>query len=179
VAGKEKSDSPVQAREQLDALGRNPEGDPAGALKEQVKEQEKQQQEALAAGSVVGGQASNQSDRSLPEQRNAAPGTKPFLGRVDNMTKRNDSEPLEGHFVHLNWEDHRDALEAAVKAAGIAEPNPGRGNLQTAVYLAPGTVGDDGYPETAIVFTRDEHGAQMTVPYAALYPAGPEAAGRR
>jgi hypothetical protein len=160
----EQADSRTAARVQLDALDEDPEGDPRPALEQQASEQEEQQQKQLA--SKLPG--SDRTSMTIAEQRNGQRGETPFLGRVDNMTVRSDEDPLEGHFVYIDFNgEGGEEAKQAVSAAGVAA-EPGLGSADYGIYLQPGSIGEDGYPETAVVQLRDEHAAVLTVPYSAL-----------
>lgn len=164
-----KSDSPVAARAELDTSG--PEGARDELLADQAKEQEKQQRAELRAGAKTPkGVATLE---TIPEQRSNRPGEKPLLARVDNMTRRQDSEPLEGHFVSIDLtnEDAKRGVEAV-----IGEGNARFESGDYGVYLEPASVGEDGYPVTVRVQLRDDHAAIVNVPFEALSPAR---AGRR
>lgn len=108
------------------------------------------------------------------EHRANRAGATPFEGRVDNMTRRNDADVLEGHFCVIDLSD--ETAKAGVEhLIGDGNARPGSGDY--GVYVGAGELGDDGYPVTARVLLRDEHAGEVLVPYAALYPA--QAGGRR
>jgi hypothetical protein len=188
MAGSTKSDSPVPAREELQQRG-NPEGDPK-ALEKTARDQEKAQREQLAGGKAKGGVAkAAQGERKALRQGNVAvardgvQGNGPTRGRVDNMTRRDDTDVDEGHFCLIDYskaetrkmvQDQLAPKGSALEAQGF---EPGLGSADYGVYLQPGALNPDtGYPETAIVLLRDEHSAQVVVPYDAIKPAG---SGRR
>lgn len=114
--------------------------------------------------------------KSIPEQRTGRKGEQPLAGRVDNMTRRDDSDVLEGHFCLIDYSG-ADGTKAAksvtdtLTEAALQGRKPGVGVADYGVYLQPGELDDDGYPTTAVVMLRDEFAAQVVVPYAALRPA--------
>jgi hypothetical protein len=61
----------------------------------------------------------------------------------------------------------RRAASADRKAARQGN-EPGLGSADYGIYLQPGSLDENGYPLTAIVLLRDEHAAQVVVPYDAL-----------
>lgn len=136
----------------------------------------------LAAGEVHGevrSAALRRGKMTAAEQRAGVAGAKPNEGRVDNMTRRDDSDVLQGHFCIIDFGDetHGAAAKAAVERA-IGEGNARTGSGDYGVYTDPGELGRDGYPLTATVLLRDEHSCLVSnVPYAALRPA--QAGGRR
>lgn len=188
MAGSTKSDSPVPAREELEQRNA-PDGEGEKGLKQQAREQEKAQRAQLASGKAKGGAAkAAAADKKLARQGNVAvlrdgpQGNGPTQGRVDNMTRRDDTDVDQGHFCLIDYSDKAvvkavaDQLApkgSALEAQGF---EPGLGSADYGVYLAPGSVDENGYPVTAIVLLRDEHSAQVVVPYDAIKPAG---AGRR
>lgn len=136
----------------------------------------------LKAGETTGklkAAAVERSNMTAAEQRAGAKGAKPSEGRVDNMTRRNDADVLQGHFCLIDFRDEEFG-EDAVKAveAMIGEGNAHVGSGDYGVYIEPGVLGEDGYPLTATVLLRDEHSCQVSsVPYGALRPT--LAGGRR
>ena len=160
-----KSESPVAARAEANRLEdeQNADDTRQERLEEQAKEQEKQQKAALRAGRTGGAMA----DAEVAEQRARTFGVKPDQGRVDNMTRQNDAQPLQGHFVTIDYSDFgKDAL--ALVESIVGEGNAHAGSADYGVYLHPGDINEDGYPETAVVLLRDEHAAQVVVPYDSL-----------
>lgn len=188
MAGSTKSDSPVPAREELQQRNA-PEGEGDAGLKKQAREQEKAQRQQLAAGKAKGEAAkAARADKAALRQgnvavaRDGAQGNGPVQGRVDNMTRRDDTDVDQGHFCLIDYSDKATVKQvadqlapkgSALEAQGF---EPGLGSADYGVYLAPGSVDENGYPVTAIVLLRDEHSAQVVVPYDAIKPAG---AGRR
>jgi hypothetical protein len=183
-SGGTQSDSPVPARQELEQREQGPEGDREGQLKEQAKEQEKAQKEQLAGGKVSGDAAKGaRADKKLAREGNIAvlrdgpQGNGPTRGRVDNMTRRDDSDVDEGHFCYIDYSEKsvREAVQSQLAPEGSAlaaqDFEPGLGSADYGVYLQPGQLGEDGYPLTAIVLLRDEHSAQVVVPYDAIKPA--------
>lgn len=189
-SGSTKSDSPVPAREELQQRQQGPEGNQEEALKQSAKDQEKAQRQQLAGGKAKGAVAkAAAADRKAARQGNVAvardgvQGNGPTRGRVDNMTRRDDTDVDEGHFCFIDYSkaEVRKMVQDQLAPEGSALANqgfePGLGSADYGVYLQPGALSPDtGYPETAIVLLRDEHSAQVVVPYDAIKPAG---AGRR
>jgi hypothetical protein len=189
MAGPTKSDSPVPAREELQQR-ENPEGDRESTLKDQARDQEKAQRQQLAGGKAKGAVAkSAAADKKALRQgnvavaRDGAQGNGPTRGRVDNMTRRDDTDVDEGHFCLIDYSDKATvkmvADQLAPKGSALEAQGfePGLGSADYGVYLQPGALNaDTGYPETAIVLLRDEHSAQIVVPYDSIRPAP---AGRR
>lgn len=90
------------------------------------------------------------------------------------MTARDDSDPLEGHFVSIDLSN--DAAKAGVEAV-IGEGNARFGSGDYGVFLAPAALDEEtGYPATIQVQLRDEHSAIVVVPFDACHRAE---AGRR
>lgn len=169
-----KSESPTAARAQLDAREASPEGNTEEQLSEQAKRQEAQQAAELKLGEKLGKPTAALSEASVAEQRAGQLGAKPQFARVDNMTRRSDADPIEGHFVSIDLSN--DAAKEAVEAV-IGEGNARFGSGDYGVYLEPAQVNQEtGYPETIMVQLRDEHAAFVTVPFEACSPA---LAGRR
>jgi hypothetical protein len=170
------SDEPPKG-EQIDgrppAVAAAEERDPNKAEREQararaaqVKATEKAQADQLKAGQRGN---SDHSEETIAEQRAGHPGAQPVGGRIDNMTRRSDADVLDGHFCTIDLE--HDGAREAVEAV-IGEGNAQRGVAgDYGIYLQPGQIGANGYPDTAVVMLRDEHAAQVVVPYAALSPA--------
>ena len=189
MAGPTKSDSPVPAREELQQR-QSPEGDGEKGLKDQAREQEKAQRQQLAGGKAKGEVAkSARADKKALRQGNVAvardgvQGNGPTRGRVDNMTRRDDTDVDEGHFCLIDYSKAatvkmvKDQLAPDGSALANQGFEPGLGSADYGVYLQPGALNaETGYPETAIVLLRDEHSAQVVVPYDAIKPAP---AGRR
>lgn len=159
---------------------RNRADDQATEQREQAAKDSRSQVEAsLKAGQDVGKGMDDWSGKTIPEQREAGqPGVKPTAGRVDNMTKRHDGDPLQGHFVYIDYSDSdvadRVKQQLAPEGSALAGQGfePGLGSADYGVYLQPSQVDPDtGYPELAIVLLRDEHAAQVVVPFDALKPA--------
>lgn len=135
----------------------------------------------LEAGKVSGELAAaveQRADWTPAEHRVGAAGARPIDGRIDNMTRRGDSDVLEGHFCLIDFGDdeHGDGAREAVERV-VGEGNAHLGAADYGVYVGPGELDETGYPLTATVLLRDEHAAQVSgVPYGALRPAQ---AGRR
>jgi hypothetical protein len=168
-----KSESPVTARDELDQ--QQVDDDAQRKAQEQTaKEQEKQQADELRAGAKSTRGAAKL--KSVAEQRTGREGEKPLFGRVDNMTRRDDSDPLEGHFVLIDYngdggKDAQKAMTAALGERALGGRDVGVGVADYGVYTEPGELGADGYPVTAVVMLRGEfRPAQVVVPYAALRP---------
>lgn len=163
-----RTDSPVAAREELDAGQTDAAQVQQERLEEQASDQEQLQKEQLQAGTRLGG--ADRSGLSIPEQRSGV-GVRPFNGRVDNMTKRSDADVLEGHFAVLDYENFGKEIREALKVSGVAAEG-GVGDADYGVYLEPSDLDPEtGYPATARVQLRDEHAAVIVVPYEALRPA--------
>lgn len=137
-------------------------------------EQKKEQREQLAAGKKG---PSGAKLKTVVAQRTGDPNAKPVNGIVDNMTRRDGAEPLQGHFVLIDYAGNKGVAEDVQRQLGNDDVEPGPGVADYGVYTQPGELGDDGYPVTAVVFLRDEHAAQVVVPYKALKRA--LAGGRR
>jgi hypothetical protein len=137
--------------------------DPEKGLKSQAREERKDQREQLAAGKKG---PSGAKLKSIVAQRTGDPNAKPLNGLVDNMTRRDGADPLEGHFVTIDYSAKATASQVQAQLGDHVEP--GVGSADYGVYLGPGEIGEDGYPVTAIVFLRDEHAAQIVVPYDSL-----------
>jgi hypothetical protein len=88
-------------------------------------------------------------------------------GRVDNMSRRDDSDVLEGHFCFLDLSNAK--VKSALKEAGLDDPTPAEGGY--GVYLEPASSDKRGYPIDAIVRLRGDSNAKVSVPYSALSPA--------
>lgn len=151
-----KTDAPVAARAAVD------EAEPKSQrelLEKQAKEQEKLQSEQLRDGKK---NAHVQPGDSPPEVR-ANAGTAhskgPQGGFVDGMSRRDASDALEGHYVVI------DRTHKGVDEDLLPEGQDGYG-----VYVSPASVGDDGYPDVAIVQLRDDSHAIIRVPYESLRP---------
>lgn len=160
-----KSESPVAAREQLDAREQNTEDN----LEQQAKEQEREQRDELKAGRQA---KSADKSKEVAEAPAAVRGTSgqgaTQGGFMDQMSRRSGADALEGHYVtiDLNYKGVADAYEAI----GLEEHTGNYG-----VYLEVGSVRDDGtgIPETAVVRLRDNTHAIVAVPYEALSPSEP------
>ena len=165
---------------ELEQRENGPEGTGEQALKERAKEERKAQKAELAAGKKG---PSGAKLKTVAAQRTGDPDAKPVAGIVDNMTRRDGAEPLQGHFVRIDYSkaNVRNMVQdqLAPKGSALAEQGfePGIGSADYGVYLQPGVLGADGYPETAVVFLRDEHATRIIVPYDAL--VADTAGGRR
>ena len=121
------------------------------------------------------GKTVERSKMTVPEQRaGGVPGALPINGRVDNMTRRDDHDVLEGHFCVIDL-SNKDAVTGVEELIGDGNARPGSGDY--GVYIGPASIGEDGYPVDARVLLRDEHSGQVVVPYKALFPS--QAGGRR
>jgi hypothetical protein len=176
------SKSPVAAQAELDQRKQGPEGEGDKALKESAREQKKAQSAQLTGGKAKGEAAKAAAeDKKAARQGNIAKlrdgGEGPVGGRVDNMTRRDDTDVDMGHFCYIDY-SNSEAKKAvlsqlAPKGSALAEQGfePGLGSADYGVYLAPGSTDENNYPVTAIVLLRDEHSAQVVVPYDAIKPA--------
>lgn len=168
--GSTRSESPVAARAELDqASADNAQESREDQLEEQASDQESQQADELRLGKRMGRQA-DLTGESIVTQREGGPRREgPVRGFVDAMSKRDDSDALEGHFVTIDA-DNADAKRAV--EAVVGEDNFGQGRADYGVFFNVLTRGDDGYPDMVQVQLRDEHAAFVTVPYESLSPAG-------
>lgn len=152
-----------------------PSANPNGPSPPQTPSVEEQREAQLKAGKVTGKAKTHAEQLAAgtpAEQRSGVIGTKPIDGRVDNMTRRDDSDVLQGHFclIDFNDDDHGKAAVEAVEAA-IGEGNARTGSGDYGVYVEPGSLDENGYPLTATVLLRDEHSCLVSsVPYGALRP---------
>jgi hypothetical protein len=140
----------VAARDELEPAARGPTGRPQKGLKADAKEQEKAQKEQLSGGKAKGAAAKGaRADRKLGpsgQHRRAARrrGRRgPAQGRVDNMTRRDDTDVLQGHFCYIDYsnaeaQEGRQA-QLAPKGSALAEQGfePGLGSADYGVYLSP------------------------------------------
>lgn len=148
-----KSDAPVAAREQKDA-------DEAATATttpsdDTISEQEKAQAEQLKAGQngVAKDGATVAQNRSTGSNDAGVQG-----GFIDQMTRRDMSDALEGHFCTVD-RTHKDVDENLLPA----------GEDGYGVYESPAVTDENGYPVTANVRLRDN--SLITVPYEALRPS--------
>jgi hypothetical protein len=181
------SSSPTASEAELQARKDGPEGSDK-ALKDAAKSEKQQQTAALAGGKAKGAaRKAATADKKAAREGNVAllrdgePG--PSRGRVDNMTRRDDTDVDEGHFCLIDYGNSPEAAKAvkdtlAPKGSALADQGfePGVGTADYGVYLQPGSLDENNYPVTAVVMLRDEYAAQVVVPYDSLKPA---AAGRR
>jgi hypothetical protein len=137
--------------------------DPDKALKDQAREQRAEQRSELAAGKRG---PTGPKLKTVAEQRTGRPGEKPLNGLVDNMTQRDGSDAIEGHFVTIDYSVSGVAKQ--VKDQLGDHVDPGVGSADYGVFLDVGETDSDGYPLIARVFLRDEHAAIVNVPYKAL-----------
>jgi hypothetical protein len=178
------SESNVAARDELEQRQAGPDGDAEKGLKQSAKEQEQAQSAQLSGGKAKGEAAkAARADKKLARQGNVAVlrdgevGTGPLRGRVDNMTRRDDTDVLEGHFCYIDYSKAavRQAVtdQLAPKGSALEKQGfePGLGSADYGVFLQPGSFDENGYPATATVLLRDEHSAQIVVPYEAIKPA--------
>jgi hypothetical protein len=139
------------------------------------KDVARQREEQLAAGKVTGQAktaANRLRDASPIEQRAGHLGARVADGRVDNMSRRDDSDALFGHFCVIDF-GHDEFGKDAKKAveAVIGEGNAHAGSGDYGVFVDIGEADEHGYPITATVMLRDEHSAQVPgIPYGALRP---------
>lgn len=141
-----------------------------------VAEVEEQRDKQLKAGKATG-------DRKKVAEKLAKDGS-PFEqrsgrlgvvgdGRLDNMSRVDDSTPLFGHFVRIDFgdDDHgKDALKAVEAVLGEGNAGVGRGDY--GVWVDTGELDEKGMPLTVTVMTRDEHAAQIpAIPFGALRSA--------
>jgi hypothetical protein len=166
---KKSTASPVAAREQLDQRER--EDHSAERLEEQAKEQEARQKEELKTSH----DADSGFKQKLVDEGNVAGARRPnsttqgaVNGFTDQLTRRDGSEPMEGHFVTID--QSVDGVLDAYKSAGLTDDDdnvvPHAGNY--GVYLTVGAVNEDnGYPETIVVRLQDATFTNVTVPYGA------------
>ena len=173
MAKKTETESPVQAREQLQQL-ENQGDDQKTQLEERAQEQEKLQAQELSH-SIPG---ADQEQKFIDEGNVAAArqhagftGNGPQAGFVDQITRRTASDALEGHFVRIDL--NADGVKEAYKQVqGLYDADTDevhRGDY--GVYLTPAALDENGYPVTAVVRLRDETNAVVAVPYEALRPA--------
>lgn len=131
-------------------------------------------EDQLKAGKATGKakRAADQFKRATPAEHRAGQlGAKPIDGRVDNMTRRDDNDVLQGHFCRIDY-GKMSAEDVASVESIVGEGNTGVGRADYGVYLHPGALDPTtGYPLTAVVLLRDEHSAQIVVPYDALVAA--------
>lgn len=155
-----KSDAPVAARAQLAEQDATADTD---RLTDAATDQEKLQREELRAGK--GGVAKD--GPSIPDNRTptGVGGRGVQGGFVDQMSRRDASDVMEGHFCTVD-RTHKD-VDTNLLPAG----EDGYG-----VYVEPAVTDENGYPVTATVRLRDNTNRLITVPYEALRPAS---AGRR
>lgn len=153
-----KSESPVAARDELEALNADSSEDAQREqLEEQAKEQEKAQAESLKAGANIPAKdADNIAAARAPVGKggNGVQG-----GLVDQMTRRDVSDVMEGQFCTVD-RTHKDVDENMLPA----------GEDGYGIYRGPATTDEHGYPVTAQVDLRDSSFASITVPYEALRP---------
>jgi hypothetical protein len=173
-----KSESPVAAREQLDEQ-QSPGAD-TKAQEQEAKAQERQQREELQQGKQTG--AAGKAARALSKLAEEAPaGARAGMhsqaptrgGFMDQLSRRNGADALEGHYVTVDLNDS-DVKAEYERIFGTDDD----GNLNHegafGVYMEPMLRDPDtGIPETARVRLRDDTHAFVVVPYAALRPAGP------
>lgn len=94
----------------------------------------------------------------------------PQNGLVDNVSRRDDSDALEGHFVNIDTSNAD--VKKALKEKGVDTIEGSYG-----VYVEPATRDEKtGFPVVAMVRLRGASNAMLAVPYDALTPA--EARGR-
>jgi hypothetical protein len=174
-----KSDSPVQAREELDEQ-QGAGGPDEKEQEKQAKAQEKEQREELAGGKVKGSAA--KAAAALQKAAADAPaaaraGTHSNAptrgGFMDQLSRRSGADALEGHYVTIDLGDSE--VQEAYKDK-FGEDDDGNLNWtgNFGVYMEPQVRNPDtGIPETISVRLRDDTHALVVVPYDACYPAGP------
>jgi hypothetical protein len=176
------SESNVAARDELQQRQAGPDGDAEKGLKQSAKDQETAQRQQLSGGkaSGAGARAARTSRRlaregNIAAQRDGGPGA--VQGRVDNMSRRDDTDVDMGTFCYIDY-SNKEAVKAvasqlAPEGSALAKQGfePGLGSADYGVFLQPGDLDEKGYPVTAVVLLRDEHAAQVTVPYDSIKPA--------
>lgn len=154
-----------------------PEGESEGQGNEDDPEEpttEEKRDAQLAAGEEVGAFAADSAaelaDMTPAEQRAGRRGATLIDGRVDNMSRRDDSDPLFGHFVRIDFDGEDGETARKAVEAFIGEGNAGVGSGDYGVWVDNGTLDPDtGYPITCTVMLRDEHAVQVPgVPHSAL-----------
>lgn len=114
------------------------------------------QQEQLKAGQKAEAKdGKTVADNRLPGGNSGVQG-----GLIDQMTRRDMSDALEGHFCTVD-RTHKDVDDKLLP--------PGEDGY--GVYESPATVDEHGYPLTGIV--RLKNNQLVTVPYEAIRPAEP------
>lgn len=104
------------------------------------------------------------------EMPNHPASQQPQNGLVDNVSRRDDSDALEGHFVNIDVQNAD--VKKALKDAGVDTIEGSFG-----VFTEPATRDPkDGFPVKVMVRLRGASNALLTLPYEALSPA--EARGR-
>lgn len=176
------SDSPVAAEEQLAQR----EGEPVGAdgktLEDRAEEQKAEQADELKAGKqgvTAEEKAYIKEVAEAPAGPRAGHGVNaPTVnGKMDQMSRRNVGDALEGHFVTIDASV--DGVEEAYRDARlIRDENDERGEYKHqgyyGVYLQPAALDQKtGIPVTAVVRLRDDTNALVRVPYESLSPADP------
>ena len=167
---KKSTASPVAARETLEQ--RKSEDNSEERLEEQAKEQEELQAEELKTSH----DADSGLKQELVDKGNVAgarhPNAQETVGAVngftDQLTRRDGSEPMEGHFVTID--KSADGVLEAYKSAGLTGDDdkivPHAGDY--GVYRTVGAVNpENGYPETIVVRLQDATFTDVTVPYSA------------
>jgi hypothetical protein len=162
--------APTAAEAELQARSQRAEGDDK-ALKEQAKSERQAQSAELRAGKAM---PTGPRLKTPAETRTGRKGEKPLNGLVDNMTQRDGSDAIEGHFVTIDYSDKATvkAVKDQLAPKGSANDDqgfePGVGSADYGVFLDVGETDDDGYPLIARVHLRDEHAAIINVPYKSL-----------
>lgn len=164
-----KSESPVAARERLDE--RTDPGASTDVLEQQATDQERTQREELGSSlSGPGHKATEKlqanADKVPAAARAGHEAEAPTKGGfVDQLSRRDGSDALEGHFVSIDLNDK--GVKDAYAQVGLDDHTGSYG-----VYLEPASLNPEtGIPESAIVRLRDDTNARVTVPYGALSPA--------
>lgn len=95
----------------------------------------------------------------------------PIDGRVDQMTRRNNADALQGMPALIDT-SYAGVAQAFTDAGITGIPADGR--RIGCVYLEPAAIGGDGYPTSAICRLSggagQNSGGRVVVPYAALAP---------
>jgi hypothetical protein len=173
-----KSDSPVQAREQMTEQQGETGPDPK-AQRREVRDQEKTQREELAQKDT--GPAAKAAT-ALQKMAGEAPaaaraGTHSNAptrgGFMDQLSRRSGADALEGHYVTIDMGD-KDVKQAFEDKFGTDDDGNLNHTGNFGVYMEPQLRNPDtGIPETISVRLRDDTHALVVVPYEACSPAGP------
>lgn len=172
--GTTRSDSPVAAREQLQA------SEPEDNREELAKEQERQQRAELRDKGTKAERAHGKRLADMDPAGQRAKAVNPSGvqgGLMDSMSQRTGADAMTGHFVRIDL-NNKDVQEAY--AGVFPEDRFGKGYKHEGdfgVYVDNGLVDPEtGIPETVLVRLRDDSHALVSVPYEAVRPA--QAGGR-